>query len=131
MYPLANSESRSGCYLFVRAIVFGLSVCTPARPLLLWSLLLSFKFEYGFCPTSDNQDDQQYGCHLPGVWCRGHCNLVIFNRFLPNFIYRLLSSNSSPSSNTDFVGRTITEMANKMATAYQCLLLWSLLLSHF
>ena len=28
------------------------------------SINLSFKFEYGFCPTSDNQDGRQNGRHL-------------------------------------------------------------------
>ena len=41
-----------------------------------------------------------------------------FNRSLPNFIYGLLPSNSSSSSNTDYVRRTITKMADKMYAAY-------------
>ena len=28
------------------------------------SIKLSFKFEYGFCPTKDNQDGRQNGQHL-------------------------------------------------------------------
>ena len=39
--------------------------------------------------------------------------------FLPNFIYGLLPSNPRSSSNMGFVQRTISKMADKMATAYQ------------
>ena len=51
--------------------------------------------------------------------------------FLPNFIYGLLPSTSHSSLNTGFVRHPITKMADKMAATYQCLLLWSLLPSHF
>ena len=73
--------------------------------LLLWSLLLShfnwisskfhiwiasinlsFKYEYGFCQTSDNQDGQQNGRRLSmHVCCRGHSNLVIFYQISSKF----------------------------------------------
>ena len=43
-----------------------------------------------------------------------------------NFIYGLLSSNSHSSLNMDFVWRTITKMADKMAATYQCPMSWSL-----
>ena len=51
--------------------------------------------------------------------------------FLPNFIYELLLSIFHSSSKLGFIRHQITKMADKMATAYQCLLSWSLLLSHF
>ena len=60
----------------------------------------SFKFEYGFCLTNDNN------------------NLIIFNR-ISSKVSSLFPSNSCSSSNTSLVRRTITKMANKMAAFYQ------------
>ena len=54
--------------------------------------------------------------HL-SVRCRGHSNLVIFNRIFPNFIS---SSNSRSSLNTVFFCQTISKKAVKMA-ATTCL----------
>ena len=51
--------------------------------------------------------------------CCGHSNFVILISFLPNFIYGLLLSNSSSSSNMGFVQPKITEIADKMAATYQ------------
>ena len=47
------------------------------------SIKLSFKFKYGFCLISDNQDDRQNGCHLSVctcVHCCGHSEsfLIVF-----------------------------------------------------
>ena len=50
-----------------------------------------------------------------------------FIGFLPNFIYELLPSTSRSSSNMGFVRHPIIKMADKVAAAYQCPLLWSLL----
>ena len=41
------------------------------------SINLWFKFEYGFCPTNDNQDGQQNG-HCLSVCSCGHSTLVIY-----------------------------------------------------
>ena len=87
---------------------------------------LSFKFEYGFCLTSDNQDRLQNGRHLSISTVVVTLTQLFLIGFLPNFIYELLSSPFCSSSNMGFVRYTIIKMANKMATAYQCLLLWSL-----
>ena len=47
----------------------------------------------------------------------------------PPFIYGWLPSNSRSSSNTGFVRRTITKIADKMATSHdQCPLPWSFLI---
>ena len=46
------------------------------------------------------------------VRCRGHSNLVIFNRIFPNFVS---SSNSCSSLNTVFFCQTISKKAVKMA----------------
>ena len=51
--------------------------------------------------------------------CCGRSSLVILIRFLSNFIYGLLPSNSGLSSNMGFVLRTITKMAKKISAAYQ------------
>ena len=53
------------------------------------------------------------------ICCCGHSNLVIFIRFLPNFIYSLLPSNPGSSLNMSFVGQTIIKIADKMACAHQ------------
>ena len=56
-------------------------------------------------------------CHMTMFRKLNFWSLLI--RFLPNFIYGLLPSNPGSSSNMSFVGQTITEMADKMAAAYQ------------
>ena len=73
-----------------------------------------------------NQDGRQNGC------CLSMCAVVVtlslfLMGFFPNFIFGLLPSNSSSSSNTSFVLQTITKMANKMAAAYQFALVDTLL----
>ena len=85
-----------------------------------------FKFEYRFCPTSDNQDGRQNGRHISisaGVLTLTQSFLI---GFLPNFIYGLLPSTSHSSSNTGFVQHPITKMTDKMAATYQYPLSWSL-----
>ena len=64
---------------------------------------LSFKFEYGFCPTAGNKDGQQNGRHqsISAV-------VVILTQsfsigFLPNFIYELLLSAFHLSLNMGFI----------------------------
>ena len=56
-------------------------------------------------------------CHMTMFRKLNFWSLLI--RFLPNFIYGLLPSNPGLGSNMSFVGQTITEMADKMAAAYQ------------
>ena len=51
--------------------------------------------------------------------CCGRSSLVILIRFLSNFIYGLLPSNSGSSSNMGFVLGTITKMAENISAAYQ------------
>ena len=94
----------------------------------LWitSTNLSFKFEYRFCPTSDYQDGRQNGRHLSISAVVVTLTRSFLIRFLPNFIYELLSSPFRTSSNMSFVYHMITKMADKIAAAYQCLLSWSL-----
>ena len=87
---------------------------------------LWFKFEYRFCQTSDNQDGRQNGRHLSISAVVVTLTQSFLIRFLPNFIYVLLSSPFRSSSNMSFVWHTITKMADKMAGTYQYLLLWSL-----
>ena len=87
---------------------------------------LSFKFEYGFCSTSCNQDGQQNG-RRPSVFIVVVTLTQSFSiGFLPNFIYGLLSSTSHSSSNMGFVQHPIIKMADKMAATYQYPLSWSL-----
>ena len=90
------------------------------------SINISFKFKYRFCLTSDNQDGRQNGRHLSRSPVTVTLTQSFLIRFLPNFIYELLPSTSCSSLNTGFVRHPITKMANKMAAAYQCPLLWSL-----
>ena len=52
---------------------------------------LSFRFEYGFCPTSDNQDDRQNGRHLSISAVVVTLTQSFLIRFLPNFIYEFAS----------------------------------------
>ena len=123
------------------SFVFGLSVFLSVRghsnsvifigflPNFIYGLLsgnLSFKFEYGFCPTSDNQDGRQNRRHLSISAVMVTLTQIFFIRFLPNFIYELLPSTLRSKFNMSFVQHPITKMANKMAAAYQCLLSWSL-----
>ena len=84
----------------------------------------SFKFEYGFCLTFDNQDDRQNGCHLSISAVVVTLTQSILIGFLPNLIYELLPSTFRSSWNMGFVGHPITKMADKMAVTYQYLLLW-------
>ena len=91
------------------------------------SINLSFKFEYWFYLTSDNKDGRQNGRHLSISAVVVTLTQSFLIGFLPNFIYGLLPSTSSSSSNTGFSQHPITKMADKMAAPYQCLLSWSLL----
>ena len=90
------------------------------------SINLSFKFEYGFCPTSDNQDGRQNDRRLSMSAVVVTQTQSFLIGFLPNFIYWLLPSTSLLSLNRDFVRHSIPMMADKMTAAYLCLLLWSL-----
>ena len=91
------------------------------------SIKFSFKFEYGFCSTYDNQDGKQNGRRLlVSAVVVNLLLIVIFNWILRNFIYGWRPSISPSSSNTHFVRQAIIKMANKMAATYQCPLLWSL-----
>ena len=86
------------------------------------SINLSVKFEYGYCPTSDNQDVRQNGRHISISAVVVTLTQSFLFGFFPNFIYGLLPSTSRSSSNTGFVRHLIT----KMADTYQYPLLWSL-----
>ena len=92
---------------------------------------LSFEFEYEFCPTSDYQDGRQNGRHLSISAVAVTLTQSFLIGFLPIFMYELLSSPFRSSSNMGFVRHTVIKMADKMAAAYQCLLLWSLLVNFF
>ena len=123
------------------SIVFGLSVRPSVRGhsnsvifnqisskfhISIASSNLSFKFEYRFCPTSDNQDGRQNDCHLSISAFVVTLTQSFLIGLLPNIIYGLLPSYSRSSSNTGFVWHPITKMADKMVATYQYLLLWSL-----
>ena len=90
------------------------------------SINLWFKFEYGFCQTSDNKDDRQNGRHLSIFAVVVTLTQSFLIRFLPNFIYELLLSTFHSSLNMGFIRHPINKMADKVAAAYQCLLSWSL-----
>ena len=49
------------------------------------SIKLSFKFEYGFCLTNDNQDDRHNGSHLSVFSVVVTIIILIFNRSSPKF----------------------------------------------
>ena len=72
------------------------------------SINLSFKFEYGFCPTHDSQDGRQNGRRLS-----------IYAVVVTLAQSSLLPSTFLSSSNTGFVRHPITMMAKKMAATYQ------------
>ena len=67
------------------------------------SINLSFKFEYGFCPTSDNKDGGQNGHHLSISAVVVTLTQSFLIRFLPNFIYELLLSTFHSSLNMGFI----------------------------
>ena len=83
-----------GALLFLACLSVCLSVCPSVRGhsnsvIFYWisskfhiwiaSINLSFKFEYGFCPTTDYQDGpKKWPPHI-NIGCRGHSNSVIFN----------------------------------------------------
>ena len=94
----------------------------------LWiaSINLSFKIEYGFCPTFNNQDSRQNGRHLSISAVVVTLTQSFLIRFLPNFTYELLPSSFHSRSNMGFVLHSITKMADKMAATYQYPLSWSL-----
>ena len=132
--------------LLLGALLFSaLSVCLSVHPsvwghsnslifnqiyskLHIWiaSINLSFNFEYGFCPTSDNQDGRQNGRHISKSAVVVTLTQSFLIGFLSNVIYGLLPSTSGSSSNRDFVRHPITKMADKMAATYQYPLSWSL-----
>ena len=95
------------------------------------SINLLFKFEYGICPTSNNYDGLQNGCHLSISPVVVTLTQSFLSYFFRNFIYVLLPSTFPSSLNMGFVRHLIIKMADKMAAAYQCPLPWSVLLSHF
>ena len=125
------------CFQLVR-----LSVCPSVRPghshsvifnqisskFHIWIAFinLSYKFQYGFCPTFDKQDGRQNGLHLSISAVVVTLTQSFLIGFLPNFIYEMLPSTFHSISNMGFVRHPISKMADKMAAAYQCLLLWSL-----
>ena len=82
----------------------------------------SFKFEYGFCLTFDNQD----GRHLSISTVVVTLTRSFLMGFLQNFIYRLLPSTFCSSLNVGFVRHPIIKIADKMAATYQYPPLWSL-----
>ena len=90
------------------------------------SINLSFKIEYGFCPTSDNRDGRQNGRHLSISSVVVTLTQSFLIGFLPNFIYGLLPSTSCSRSNMGFIQHPINKMADKMAATYQYPLSWSL-----
>ena len=94
----------------------------------IWSATInfSFKFEYGFCSTSNNQDSRQIGHHLSISAVVVTLTQSFLIRFLPHFTNELLPSTFRSSSNMGFDPHPITKMADKMSAACQCLLLWSL-----
>ena len=124
------------------SIVFGLTVCLSVclsvvtltqsfsirflQNFFIWiaSINLSFRFEYGFCPTSNNQDGRQNGRHLSISAVVVTLTQSFLIGFLPNVIYKLHLSTFC--LNTDFVRHPIVKMADKMAAAYQCPISWSL-----
>ena len=87
---------------------------------------LSYKFEYGFCLTFDNQDGRQNDRHLSISAVVVTLTQSFFIGFLPNIIYELLLSTFRSSSNMGFVRHPITKMADKMAATYRYPLSWSL-----
>ena len=90
------------------------------------SIYLSFKFEYGFSPTSDNKDGRQNGRHLSISAFEDTLTQPFLIGVLPNFIiYELLLATFHSSFNMGFIRHPITKMADKMATAFRCLLSWS------
>ena len=128
------------CFWLVR-----LSVCPSVRPSVrghsnsvifnrisfkfhIWIAFInfSFKFDYGFCPTFDNQDGRQNGRYLSISAVVVTLTQSFLIGFLPNFINELLPSTFHSSLNMGFVQHPITKMADKMAGTYQYPLLWSL-----
>ena len=113
------------CFRLVRPSVYGHSNSVIFNQIsskfYIWiaSINLSVKFEYGFCPTSDNKDGRQNGRHLSIAAVVVTLTQSFLIGFLPNFIYGLLPSNSCSSLNISLVRRTITKMAAKMAAYYQ------------
>ena len=75
---------------------------------------LSFKFEYRFCLTNDNQDNSPIS-----VRCRGHCNLVIFYRISSKFHVWIASIKLLFKFEYKFSPMNDIKMADKMAAAYQ------------
>ena len=63
---------------------------SPKFHIWIASINLSFKFEYGFCPTSNNQDGRQNGRHLSISAFVVILTQSFLIGFLQNFIYRLL-----------------------------------------
>ena len=116
-------------FVFVRStIVFGLSVRLSVHPFVCrWSLYLShfnrisskfciwnasmnlsIKFEYGFCPTSDNQDGRHNGRLLSISTVVVTLTQSFLIRFLPNFVYELPLSTSSDNQDGQQNGRHLS-----------------------
>ena len=91
------------------------------------------KPKYMFCPVKDNKMAVKMAasCRFALV---NTLNKLFITRFLPNYIYRLLLSNSFPRSTVGIVRWIITKMAAQMATAclFACVdtLTWSFI-THF
>ena len=91
---------------------------------------ISFKFIYGLLPSNSSSSlntgfvrrtitkmaDKMAATYVFAVVVTLTQSFLI--RFLPNFIYELLPSNSYSSLNTGYIGRTTTKMADRFATAY-------------
>ena len=90
------------------------------------SINLWFKFEYGFCPTSNIQDGRQNGRHISISTVVVTLIQSFLIGFLPNFIYGLLPSTYRSSLNMGFVRHLISKMGDKMAATYQYMRSWSL-----
>ena len=110
------------------SIVFSLPVCRSVRghsnsvifnrifsKFHIWiaSINLLFKFEYGFCLTSDNQDGKQNGHQLSIFAVVVTLTQSFLIGFLPNFIYELLLSTFHSSSNMCFVQHPIIRWPTK------------------
>ena len=114
--PRATQQQNSTCLpsKFPMSDKSGMGFPHPCN---IWiaSINFLFKFQYRFCPTSDNQDGRQNGRHLSISAVVVTLAQSFLIRFLPNFIYGLLPSTFFSSSNIGFVRHPINKMADRMA----------------
>ena len=130
--PLSDNQDggQNGRHISISAVMVTLtqSFLIGFLPNFIYGLLQILymdcfnQVQYGFCPTSDNQD----GPHISISAVVVTLTQSFLIGFLPNFIYGLLPSTSHSSSNTGFVRRPLNKMADKMASTYQYPLSWSL-----